>query len=517
MSLYRTYRPQSFEDVVGQEHVVATLQAAVAQDKLTHAYLFAGPRATGKTSIARILAKSMLTRGVDDPQRRALILKGVEDGNLVDLTEIDAASNRGIDDIRDLVEKIQFSPVIAAAKVYIIDEVHMLTKEAFNALLKTLEEPPPYAFFILATTELHKIPATIQSRCQRFLFRQHAEDDVVSRLKFVADKEGIVIDEPALRMVARAARGGMRDALALLDQLRSLPAITAQHVRERIGESGHEHAEALLEAIRAQDRAGILKTIKTLEETSVPFEVVVRLLLAAVREDVHGAVDAGKDPAGALRLLETLLECAKDIRSAPVPALALEARLLELCDPAGSAPASSRPAPTAPSAPAPSAPSKASSTASKVTSAPSAPAPSSGPAAQAAPAPLIATPAPITAVAASPTPHPQPPATGAPDFDSIRSAWPAIVAAVEPASARMSLKNGQLRGVEGKELVVAFTSAFHRDKALTPEAQQAVEAAMKNALGSFLQLRGELAAQLATPPQPDLAAVNLAEAAADVF
>ena len=188
MSLYRKYRPLSFADVVGQEHVVTTLEQAAAQEKLSHAYLFAGGRGTGKTSVARILAKILMIRGIEDEKIQKQIIKGVEEGTIVDLLEIDAASNTGVDNIRDLIEKIQFSPVAAGAKVYIIDEVHMLSKGAFNALLKTLEEPPPYAYFILATTELQKIPATIQSRCQSFPFRAIREEDIIRRLQYIADQ-----------------------------------------------------------------------------------------------------------------------------------------------------------------------------------------------------------------------------------------------------------------------------------------------------------------------------------------
>ena len=204
MSLYRAYRPKSFADVTGQEHVVTTLESAAKHGKLAHAYLFAGTRGTGKTTCARILAKTMLTASIADPVLRTHVETAVDEGNLVDCTEIDAASNRGIDDIRDLLGKIQFTPVVASAKVYIIDEVHMLTKEAFNALLKTLEEPPSYAYFILATTELHKIPATIQSRCQRFQFRQIREEDIVRRLQYIADQEHITVERPALRAIAFA-------------------------------------------------------------------------------------------------------------------------------------------------------------------------------------------------------------------------------------------------------------------------------------------------------------------------
>ena len=211
-------------------------------------------RGTGKTSIARILAKMLLTKELTDETIQKQVIKAVEEESLVDLLEIDAASYTQVDNIRDLIEKIQFSPVVASAKVYIIDEVHMLSKSAFNALLKTLEEPPAYAYFILATTELHKVPATIQSRCQRFPFRHVREEDIIRHLQYIADQEKITIDRAALRAIAHHAQGGMRDAISLLDQLRSIEKIAVEHVKERIGESGHEYVEALLEAIGQSDK-----------------------------------------------------------------------------------------------------------------------------------------------------------------------------------------------------------------------------------------------------------------------
>src|SRR3990167_2984539 len=180
VSLYRKYRPKTFAGVIGQNHIVQTLERAVERQEIAHAYIFSGPRGTGKTSMARILATVILTKGITDMTIRSQILKGIEEENLVDFLEIDAASHTQVENIRDLIEKIQFSPVAASAKVYVIDEVHMLSKNAFNALLKTLEEPPKYAYFILATTELWKIPATIQSRCQRFAF----QSSVVARMKY---------------------------------------------------------------------------------------------------------------------------------------------------------------------------------------------------------------------------------------------------------------------------------------------------------------------------------------------
>ncbi|OGJ57455.1 DNA polymerase III, subunit gamma and tau, partial [Candidatus Peribacteria bacterium RIFCSPHIGHO2_01_FULL_51_9] len=272
MSLYRLYRPKTFGDVIGQDHIVQTLEHAVEQDKIAHAYLFSGPRGTGKTSVARILARAILTKNLQSDTTIQQLIKAIDDGNLVDLIEIDGASNRGIDDIRDLIEKTQFSPVVASAKVYIIDEVHMLTKEAFNALLKTLEEPPPYAYFILATTELHKIPATIQSRCQRFAFHHIREEDIIRHLQCIADREHIAIDRDALRSMAHHVQGGMRDAVALLDQLRSLPKITLTDVKDRIGEGGHEYIEEIFSALKLRNTAHLMEVVQKLERAGTPLE-----------------------------------------------------------------------------------------------------------------------------------------------------------------------------------------------------------------------------------------------------
>jgi len=263
MSLYRTYRPLSFADVVGQDHIVTTLEQASAQNKLSHAYLFAGSRGTGKTSVARILAKALMTKEIEDQVMQKQIIKNIEEGNIVDLLEIDAASNRGIDDIRDLIEKIQFSPVVASAKVYIIDEAHMLTKEAFNALLKTLEEPPEYAYFILATTELNKIPVTIQSRCQSFPFRRIREEDIIRRLQYIADQERITIEREALRAIANHVDGGLRDAISLLDQMRSLETITLEDIENRVGSTGMQYVEDVLSALSENDSESILKIVKS--------------------------------------------------------------------------------------------------------------------------------------------------------------------------------------------------------------------------------------------------------------
>lgn len=220
VALYREWRPQQFSDIVGQEHISRTLQNAIQNNRIAHAYLFCGPRGTGKTTTAKVLAKTLnCLNGPDiEPCNSCENCQRVTEGNSMDVLEIDAASNRGIDEIRDLREKVKFAPTSGKYRIYIIDEVHMLTTEAFNALLKTLEEPPAHVIFVLATTEPHKIPMTILSRCQRFDFRRIGLPDIVNRLRTVVEDLGVKAEDDALNLIARTAEGGMRDALSVLDQ-----------------------------------------------------------------------------------------------------------------------------------------------------------------------------------------------------------------------------------------------------------------------------------------------------------
>lgn len=498
MALYRSYRPKTFGDVVGQDHVVHTLTQAVKQGKVSHAYLLSGPRGTGKTTLARILARAILTEGLE-PAAKKNIEDALEDGSLIDLMEIDAASNRGIDDIRSLLEKLHFAPVVCKAKVHIIDEVHMLSKDAFNALLKTLEEPPPYAYFVLATTELHKVPATIQSRCQRFALHQIPEEEIIQRLQFVAGQEHISIDRPALRAIAHQSDGIMRDALSLLDQLRSLPNITAEEVERRTGENGQELAQTLFDALESGDEAGILATVARVEERALPVDQVLRLLLRLLRNDLHAAITDRRPTALPLRRLEAVLDAMASVRSAPVAGLVAEAALLSLLAPA------QEPAAT-PTAPPKSQPRKEAAAPPHVT----------------ATAPAAATPSPAPAPTADKQDEPTSVAAAVIEaqdvtLSAIREKWENVLRATEPASVRMSLKDASLRSLNGKTLTLAFSSNFHRNKVAATEASRAVEAVLEEFFLSPLRIACELETQEKRAPAAKPELVNLAEAASEIF
>ncbi|MDI6799736.1 MAG: DNA polymerase III subunit gamma/tau [Actinomycetota bacterium] len=258
ISLYRKYRPRALSEVVGQDHITQTLKNAIKSNKISHAYLFSGPRGTGKTSVAKILAKSLNCKEGPAviPCNGCSSCADIAAGNFVDVLEIDAASNRGIDEIRDLKEKIHFSPAQGRTKVYIIDEVHMLTAEAFNALLKTLEEPPAHVVFVLATTEPNRVPATILSRCQRFDFKRITLKDLMERLAEVAKAESIEIDSEALSMIAKHAQGSLRDGLGTLDQIASFTEkrVSTDDVVSLLGMSD---VEALFEAADLMARGDV--------------------------------------------------------------------------------------------------------------------------------------------------------------------------------------------------------------------------------------------------------------------
>lgn len=287
LALYRQWRPQRFEEIVGQEHVTRTLQNALLAGRLTHAYLFSGPRGTGKTTTAKVLAKALncsQRRGAE-PCNECTGCREITAGTSMDVVEIDAASHRGIDEIRELREKVRLVPASARYRVYIIDEVHMLTNEAFNALLKTMEEPPAHVIFILATTEPHKVPLTILSRCQRFDFHRIGLSDILARLREVAAGAGLQVDEQALYLIARAADGGLRDALGILDQAAAFAnmKVTAPAVHQVLGTVQHEVLDGIADALAAGRTDHLLRLLANLVNEGKDLRLFTREMTSYLR------------------------------------------------------------------------------------------------------------------------------------------------------------------------------------------------------------------------------------------
>ena len=358
MALYRKWRPGGFDELVGQEHVSRTLSNAINTGKVGHAYLFAGPRGTGKTSTAKILAKALnCEQGpTPNPCNRCEACLKINSGTSMDVFEIDAASNRGIDEIRDLRETVKFAPADGRYKVYIIDEVHMLTMEAFNALLKTLEEPPAHVVFILATTEAHKVPATIQSRCQRYDFKRITVADIEGRLQLVADNMGLEYDAEALRLIAMKADGGMRDALGLLDQCAALAEgrLTVEQAQGFLGLIGRDWIAGLVSAIGQQNAAEVLQKVaellqggkelsQMLGELAMYFRSMLVLKAAGKRDDMDygsGSPEELAKQAAAFtqpRIMESIRRihgAMAEVKWSPQPRITVESALLELCQPA---------------------------------------------------------------------------------------------------------------------------------------------------------------------------------------
>ena len=506
-ALYLKYRPQTFDEVVGQEPITRTLRNALRQGKLRHAYLFTGPRGTGKTTTARLLAKAAncLAPEEERPCNTCSLCVAINEGRLLDLIEIDAASNRGIDEIRDIREKVGFRPNEGRYKVYVLDEAHMLTEPAFNALLKTLEEPPPHVIFCLVTTDPQKIPATITSRCQRFDFKRVSVEAIVARLSFIAEQEGVTVEKAALELIARQSTGAMRDAISLLDQMTSYgDEITLDQVQMVLGTVSGEAAGKLADHLAQGDIAGGLDLInRTLDDGADPRqfarEVVeylrgllliqqgagTRLLHATAEQAADMEALARKMPtARLLQAIRLFNEAATALRRGlqAIPQLSLELALvqsvLETTRPEAAAPA---PAP-GPSAPAP---------------------PQARPAPQAAPPPVETEPPPSR----PPQPAPSPPVTeGTLTLEQVQARWADFIAALNQRNkVTAAVFRSGCRPVEATadQVVATVPSAILRDKVNQPQRKAEAQEVLAQVLGVSCRLKLVLAAEYAPRQQAD--------------
>lgn len=353
-ALYRVFRPQTFAEVRGQDHISTTLKNAILTERLAHAYLFCGPRGTGKTSSAKILAKAVncLDLQNGEPCNQCMNCKAINEESFLDVLEIDAASNRGIDEIRDLRDKVRFAPSQGKRKVYIIDEVHMLTNEAFNALLKTLEEPPAHVLFILATTEPQKIPLTILSRCQRFDFRKINTTEIRDHLADIVKEEQVEISEEALNAIARKAAGGMRDAISVLDQCIAFAGsrIELEHIELVLGTVSDEDTAALIDTVLVQNFSQLFlllnnfvqkgKDIKQILRDCIQYCRQLLLLKVTLQEQLidlsQDSIGKAKKQAEAFpveflgRMINRLTATEKDLRYSNQPQILLEAAFVDL-------------------------------------------------------------------------------------------------------------------------------------------------------------------------------------------
>jgi DNA polymerase-3 subunit gamma/tau len=503
VSLYRDWRPKSFADLVGQEAVVRTLTSAISSGKLAHAYLFSGPRGSGKTSAAKILARCIdcVNGPTPTPDNTCENCVAMLSGTALDVLEIDAASNRGIDEIRALRDAVKFAPAAMRMKVYIIDEAHMLTKEGANAFLKTLEEPPPHAVFILATTEPEKLPLTILSRCQRYAFRRIAIPVMIERMREIAAAEKIPIDDSALSAIAYRADGGLRDALTMLEQAAAFAdgKIDASTVELAFGASGRSYARALLDCAIARDAAGVLKSIDEASDAGTDMQVLIRGMIAEFRNllvaridpqllardlapaDAQAAVARSKEltQAQIVRALRLLAEALSTVRSSGNPRLELETALLRFTlaaeDPTLDAIAA-RVSVLESGAPQPAAPKPA------------------------APKPAV------------PKTEPPPPAAEKPSangpltIQKVRSAWQSIRTRVEGErqSLRTQLSRAQPEAIEGNALVIKLPNAIFAET--LKENAKMIEDAIAEVLGTPLRVRFRVEAaskNASAPPPPD--------------
>lgn len=546
-SLYRKYRPSGFDDVVGQAHITRTLRNAIAEDTVAHAYLFTGPRGTGKTTTARILAKALLCEKgpTPDPDTTCEQCLAVAADRHPDVFEIDAASNTGVDNVRDeIIKRLAYAATRGGYKVYIIDEVHMLSQSAFNALLKSIEEPPAKIVFVLCTTHPHKVPETIHSRCQRFDFHRIGVDDIVKRLAYICEQEGITAEEGALTLVAKHAAGGMRDAITTLEQLAAFTgrSIALDDVEGLLGEVDTALLLEVADLIAARDVVGCFRFIARLGETGVDMAEFVRELTGHVRDlyvtaivgDPSGIVDTTDEqltriatqsarftPDRLARILDLLGDLGSELRWSSDPRLSLEVAFTRMARPEGELTLASvaervealelrQPIaqPTPPSVVAAEAPGRSESSVGSETPSASSSAAESPPreAPVVKPAPESPAPAPEREAVVEPHRH----SSGPLDRAHIKRAWPAVLVELR------KIKPSRAGGFSGTEVDVdadgsTMVIEFPADQALaivgSPESREVLATAMARVLGSvppyrFQQGRGPVQPIEAPEPEP---------------
>lgn len=550
VSFYRKWRPQTFEDVLGQDRVTRTLQNAIATHRIVHAYLFSGHRGTGKTTTARIFAKALnCQRGpTPTPDNTCASCVAINEGTSLDVIEIDAASNRGIDEIRDLREKVRLVPVAGRYKVYIIDEAHMLTTEAANALLKTLEEPPAHAVLILVTTEPHRLPTTITSRTQRFDFRRIPQATIVDRLRTIASAEGITADEDALILIAHSADGALRDAESLLDQLNAFcrGSITKPDVLAVLGVIDEEVAQEMAEAVIVGDAARCLALVGTVIEEGRDVRQILRglveqfrdLLIVAIVKDPGEIVETTESrlhslreqssrlaPAAIVQKIRILTAAEAEARVTTQPRVVLEMALLRAARPemdpsleglaarvdalehrAGHPAQTPVPSPPASSAPRPPARGRAPEAArSDGTHR----APAGAPDSHASPStPPEAQSVPAASEDGGATPV---------SLDALRARWGRVMEDVKQRtrSVHAFLLESAPREVVGTDLVLGVRHKFHMENLQEAKNRQIVEEAVARVLGTPLRLRVTLDETFAPPAGP--AAVATPDASEDAL
>ena len=535
-ALYRKWRSRTFEEVIGQDHVTRTLQNALATGRVAHAYLFTGPRGTGKTTTARLLAKAVncVGDGETQPCGECSVCRAVDEGRLMDMIEIDAASNRGIDEIRDLREKVGFRPGEASIKFYIIDEVHMLTDPAFNALLKTLEEPPPHVIFVLATTEPHKIPATIVSRCQRFDFRRIPLSDIAEWLGHIAEEEDLKVEPAALEFIARQGGGSMRDAISLLDQLTAYGSdtITLAQVQAVLGVAASESVTELADDLIDGDLAHGLEVIdRVVGDGAEPrqftrefVEYLRGLLLLKIgdgagllRASIPGETlalmqeqSARVSPRLLLRATRLFNAAALEMKLGFLPQLPLELAFVEaVIDEAvvESASESSRTEAQKESVPPPGAStlkerakSGAASTPQQEPSSVTPASPESAPAAKESPAPPPASS--ISVATASDV-----------SFDVVSDNWQNILAQLRQTNKMVEalMRSVSLVGVDGDSVIVEAPSDLLKGRIEQPNSKSYVEQSIDQVIGVSANLRCVLKGEYRARPQPPASTQDTSE------